>query len=112
MIFFRYINFVVMLLVIFLSFSTKAEILSYNIIILNHEFHPNEIKVPSGVKIKLIIDNQDSTPEEFESHSLKREKVISGNTTANILIGPLEPGRYHFFGEFNMDTANGWIIAE
>lgn len=112
MMFFRYINIAIIIFAMLAPFSVNAETLSYNIIIVNHEFDPKEIKVPSGKKIKLIIDNQDSTPEEFESHDLKREKVINGKTTATIFIGPLDPGRYHFFGEFNMDTANGYIIAE
>ena len=108
----RYIHIAIIIFAMLASFSVNAETLSYNIIIANHEFHPKEIKVPSGKKIKLIIDNQDSTPEEFESHDLKREKIINGYTAATIFIGPLDPGRYHFFGEFNMDTANGYIIAE
>lgn len=112
MIYFRYINILVIIFATLGSFSVNAEKPFYDIIIINHEFHPKEIKVPSGKKIKLIIDNQDSTPEEFESHDLKREKVINGKAKATIFIGPLEPGRYHFFGEFNMDTANGYIIAE
>jgi hypothetical protein len=94
------------------SFAINAETLSYNIIIVNHEFHPKEITIPSGKKIKLVIDNQDPTPEEFESHDLKREKVINGKAIATIFIGPLAPGRYHFFGEFNADTANGYVIAK
>lgn len=85
---------------------------SYTIVIKNHKFNPAEIVVPAGEKIKLIIDNQDPTPEEFESHDMNREKIIGGNKKAKIFVGPLKPGKYHFFGEFNMDTANGYIIAK
>ncbi|MDH5721718.1 MAG: cupredoxin domain-containing protein [Alphaproteobacteria bacterium] len=84
----------------------------YEIVIKDHKFSPEEIKVPAGKKIKLIVDNQDATPEEFESHDFNREKIIAGNTKATIFIGPLKPGKYHYFGEFNMDSANGYIIAE
>lgn len=84
----------------------------YEIVIKDHKFSPEEIRVPAGQKIKLIVDNQDPTPEEFESHDLNREKIIAGNTKATIFVGPLEPGKYHFFGEFNMATAKGDIIAE
>lgn len=84
----------------------------YEIVIKDHKFSPEEITVPAGEKIKLIIDNQDPTPEEFESHDMNREKIIRGNKKATIYVGPLEPGKYHFFGEFNMDTANGYIIAK
>lgn len=84
----------------------------YEIVIKDHKFSPAEIRVPAGEKVKLIVDNQDSTPEEFESHDFNREKIIAGNSKATIFIGPLKPGKYHYFGEFNMDTAKGDIIAE
>ena len=84
----------------------------YEIIIKDHKFSPEEVVVPAGEKIKLRVHNQDPTPEEFESHDMNREKIIRGNKTATIYVGPLEPGKYHFFGEFNMDTANGYVIAK
>lgn len=84
----------------------------YIIAIKDHKFIPTEIRIPAGKKVKLIVDNQDPTPEEFESHDMSREKIIGGNRKATIFIGPLDPGKYHFFGEFNMDTANGYVIAE
>lgn len=78
----------------------------------NHQFSPAELKVPAGQKIKLLVSNQDATPEEFESHSLNREKVIAGNATATIYIGPLAPGKYAYMGEFHADSARGVIVAE
>jgi hypothetical protein len=77
----------------------------------NHQFTPAEINVPAGVKVKLVIDNQDAGPEEFDSHALNREKVIPGKTKATIFIGPLAPGRYPFIGEFNATTARGEVVA-
>ena len=84
----------------------------YEIVIKDHKFTPETITVPAGEKIKLKVINNDSTPEEFESHDMNREKIITGNSKATIFVGPLKPGKYHYFGEFNMDTANGYIIAE
>jgi hypothetical protein len=84
----------------------------FQLVIKNHRFEPTEVKVPAGKKVKLIVHNQDPTPEEFESHVLNREKVIPGGAKATILIGPLKPGRYPFFGEFNEKTAQGVVIAE
>lgn len=78
----------------------------------DHRFQPEEVRVPAGQKVKLLIQNQDATPEEFESHELNREKVIPGGATANVFIGPLQPGKYPFFGEFNETTARGVVIAE
>jgi plastocyanin len=82
------------------------------LVIKNHRFEPAELKVPAGQRIKLIVHNQDATPEEFESHSLNREKVIPGGAKATIYIGPLKPGRYTFFGEYNEATAQGAVVAE
>ena len=78
----------------------------------NHRFEPAEIKVPAGQRIKLVVRNEDATPEEFESHTLNREKIIPGGATATIFIGPLKPGRYSFYGEYNEATAKGAVIAE
>lgn len=93
------------------SFASAAD-LDVTLVIKDHRFVPAEIKVPAGKKIKLIVDNQDATPEEFESHELNREKVIPGKSKSPIFIGPLSPGKYPFFGEFNAETARGIIIAE
>ncbi len=82
------------------------------LVIKNHRFEPAELKVPAGQRIKLLVHNQDSTPEEFESHSLNREKVIPGGAKATIFIGPLKPGRYPFVGEYNETTAKGTVVAE
>jgi len=86
--------------------------LEYRLTIRDHRFEPSELRVPAGKKIKLIIDNQDKSAEEFESHELNREKVIPAKSTAPVYIGPLSPGRYPFIGEFHEKTANGVIIAE
>ncbi len=82
------------------------------LVIKDHRFEPAELKVPAGQRVKLIVHNQDKTPEEFESKSLNREKVIPGGGKATIFIGPLKPGRYGFFGEFNEKTAQGVVVAE
>jgi hypothetical protein len=78
----------------------------------DHRFTPTEIRVPANQKVRLIVDNQDPTPEEFDSHALNREKVIPGKAKAVIFIGPLAPGRYPFMGEFNAATAQGAVVAE
>lgn len=82
------------------------------ITIKDHKFSPAEVRVPAGQKVKLVIENQDATPEEFESHELNREKIIAPKSKAAIWIGPLKPGKYPFMGEFNQATAKGVVIAE
>ncbi len=77
-----------------------------------HRFEPAEIRVPAGKRITLTVINDDATPEEFESHVLKVEKIIPGKSKAVVQFGPLKPGRYEFEGEFNSKTAKGVVIAE
>lgn len=96
----------------FLSTAVHAADTEVALTIKDHRFVPSELKVPSGQKIKLVIHNQDATPEEFESHELNREKVIAAKSKAAIFIGPLKPGKYAFVGEFNETTAKGVVIAE
>ena len=83
----------------------------FEIEIRNHIFEPDEITIPANTKVKLIVYNRDPTPEEFESFELNREKVIMGGAKATIFVGPLPPGEYPFFGEFNPGTALGKIIV-
>ncbi|HEY8050239.1 MAG TPA: cupredoxin domain-containing protein [Ramlibacter sp.] len=82
------------------------------LVIKNHRFEPAEIKVKAGERVKLVVHNQDATPEEFDSHSLNREKVIPGGQKGTVYIGPLNPGRYPFIGEYNEKTAQGVVVAE
>lgn len=77
----------------------------------NHLFFPDTLEVPAHTKIKLMVINEDPTPEEFESYELNREKVILGHRKTIIFIGPLPPGEYPFFGEFYPKTAQGKIVV-
>jgi hypothetical protein len=85
---------------------------SITITIKDHRFQPAEVKVPANKRVTVTVVNDDATPEEFESHEMKVEKVIPGKSKAVVRIGPLKPGSYPFFGEFNEDTAKGTVIAE
>lgn len=84
----------------------------FTVVIRNHKFEPAEVRVPANTKVRLIVDNQDASAEEFESKELKREKVIAAKSKGTVLIGPLKPGRYPFVGEFHESTAKGVVIAE
>ena len=57
---------------------------TFEITIRDHRFVPNEITIPAGQKVKLVVRNEDATPEEFDSKRLNREKVIPGRSQATI----------------------------
>jgi hypothetical protein len=82
------------------------------LVIRDHKFEPVELTVPAGQKIKLLVDNQDATPEEFESNELNREKIVTGKATITVFLGPLDAGRYPFFGDFHQETAQGVLIVK
>jgi len=84
----------------------------FSLLITGHRFEPTELRVPANTRVKLTVQNQDATPEEFESHALNREKLIPAGSKAVIYIGPLKPGRYEYVGEFNPTSAKGVILAE
>ncbi len=107
----RIINFVGAVCLFFCTFA-KADLPIFTIEIRDHLFYPSELVIPANTKVKLIVINQDPTPEEFESYELNREKVIMGGAKATIFIGPLVAGDYPFFGEFNPKTAQGLIRVE
>jgi len=77
-----------------------------------HRFTPSRIEIPAGQKVRLMVENKDSTPEEFDSSELRIEKVIPGKSKAPIFVGPLKAGEYKFMGEFNASTALGVIVAK
>lgn len=100
------------LLALFMMPVAEAGAPVFEIEIRDHLFNPDEVHIPANTKVKLVIYNRDPTPEEFESYELNREKVIMGGRKANIFIGPLQPGTYPFFGEFNPRTAQGRVIVQ
>jgi hypothetical protein len=70
--------------------------------------------VPANQKVKITITNNDDEAAEFESHQLNREKVVPAHESVTLYVGPLDPGIYPFFNDFDpsMEKARGKIIAK
>jgi len=98
----------IVLLIPGLALSADSEVL---LVISNHRFEPTTLHVPAGKRLRLVIDNRDSSAEEFESYALNREKLVPARSRVPIFVGPLAPGRYPFFGEFHEQTARGEILV-
>ncbi len=73
----------------------------------NHHFTPNLIAGPTGQRFTILVRNLDPTPEEFESYDFKVEKIVVPQGTITVLVGPLKPGLYNFFGDYNPTLAKG-----
>jgi hypothetical protein len=59
------------------------------IIIKDHKFSPTEIHVPAHQATTINIKNQDPLAEEFDSTTLKIDKVIGGAAKGRCVYGPL-----------------------
>jgi plastocyanin len=84
----------------------------FSLTIKDHKFDPAEMQVPAGKEFTLTVTNSDATAEEFESDDVDVEKVIAGGQSATITLGPLDAGRYEFYGEYHEDTAKGALVAK
>ncbi len=83
----------------------------YTLTIKDHLFQPSQFTIPAGKKVKLVVRNQDGLPAEFESSDISREVIVPGHGEVTIFVGPLEPGTYQFFNDFNHDM-QGSIVAQ
>jgi hypothetical protein len=92
--------------------AAAAEAVILRTSIQDHRFQPSELKAPANTPITLVVRNLDPTPEEFESRTLRVEKVVAGKSEITIQLRPLAPGRYRFYGDFNEAIAQGALVAE
>jgi Cupredoxin-like domain len=61
---------------------------------------------PLTIKIK----NLDITPMEFESLSLRVEKVVAAGGEGALHVRALAPGRYEFFDDFHPETRGTLVV--
>lgn len=78
----------------------------------HHKVVPDKLRLPAGKKFRFIIKNEDAAAEEFESLRLNREKVVPAHGQIIVLVGPLSPGVYDYFGDFHPETAQGELTVE
>jgi hypothetical protein len=76
----------------------------------DHRFQPAELRAPANKPIILVLKNLDPIPMEFESITLRVEKVVVGNSEGTIRLRPLAPGRYNFFDDFRPETKGVLVV--
>jgi len=81
------------------------------IAIRDHKFVPAEVSVPAGSKVELLVRNEQAVAAEFESTALHREKIVGPGAQISLFVGPLTPGRYEFFDDFNQAT-RGFVVVK
>lgn len=87
-----------------------ADVPSFAITIENNRFVPSAVEIPAGVKVKLVVKNENRTASEFESSELHREKVVTPGQQVVVFVGPLDPGTYEFFDDFHPHTRGHLIV--
>ena len=75
------------------------------------KFDPAEISAPANTPIVIKLKNLDAKAMEFESTSLRVEKVVAANSEGIINVRALKPGRYEFYDDFNA-AARGALIVQ
>jgi len=75
-----------------------------------HHFQPAEIRAPANKPLTLRVKNLDTTAMEFESVSLRVEKVVAPGSEGIINVRPLAPGRYEFFDDFHQETRGTLVV--
>ena len=88
--------------------SAKEIQISYK----DKKFDPAEISAPANTAIVIKLKNLDAKAMEFESKTLKVEKVVAGSSEATINVRAQKPGRYEFFDEYNEKTARGALVVK
>jgi hypothetical protein len=75
------------------------------------QFQPSELRAPADKPITVRLKNLDAKAMEFESKSLRVEKVVAANSEGVINVRPLKPGRYEFYDDFN-EKARGALVVQ
>ena len=83
---------------------------SFPIRLKNNQFVPSEVQIPAGVKVKLVVRNENPTASEFESTQFHREKVVPPGQEITVFVGPLDPGSYEFFDDFHPETRGHLLV--
>lgn len=90
--------------------AAQAQQASLTVTVRNHQFQPSTLAAPANTPITLRVKNLDATPMEFESVSLRVEKVVTGDGEGIIRLRPLAPGRYNFFDDFHQQTTGTLVV--
>jgi hypothetical protein len=75
------------------------------------QFQPSQVSAPADKPISFRIKNLDAKAMEFESTSLRVEKVVAAGSEGVINVRALKPGRYEFYDDFN-DKARGALTVQ
>jgi len=94
-----------------LAHAADAQVAEIKVTLENNRFTPEQINVKAKTAAVLVIQNKDASVEEFDSASLRIEKIIPAGKTVRIKLPALPAGTYEFVGEYHESTAKGRVVA-
>jgi Cupredoxin-like domain len=77
----------------------------------NGQFQPGVVNAPVDKPVVIRVKNLDAKALEFESTSLRVEKIVAAKSEGVVNVRALKPGRYEFYDDFN-DKARGALVVE
>jgi Cupredoxin-like domain len=77
----------------------------------NSQFLPSEVRAPADRPVVFRVKNLDAKAMEFESESLRVEKVVAADSEGVINVRALKPGHYEFYDDFN-DKVRGALTVQ
>ena len=106
----RFVKWILVVACALATASALADDPALSILMKNNQFVPSEVQIPAGVKVKLVVRNENSTASEFESTEFHREKVVPPGQEITVFVGPLDPGSYEFFDDFHPQTRGHLVV--
>ena len=77
----------------------------------NGQFQPGVVNAPVDKPVVIRVKNLDAKALEFESTSLRVEKVVAAKSEGVVNVRALKAGRYEFYDDFNAN-AHGALVVE
>jgi len=90
--------------------AAHAQQASVSISVKDHHFQPAELHAPANKPLAIHVKNLDKAAMEFESVSLRVEKVVAAGSEGVVNVRALSPGRYEFFDDFHQETRGVLVV--
>ena len=96
----------------FAGVALADDTVSIELTLKDHVFTPAEPTAPAGKPLTITLTNVDTTPAEFESKTLKFEKLVPAGGKITVTVRPLETGRYKFDDDYREETTVGYVVVQ
>ncbi len=95
-----------------LPVAHAEDIPTYTIQLKDGTVNTRKIELPAGKRVRINVDNQGTTPAEFESLPMGLELVVAPHSSRSRVVPPKSAGEYKFFDEFHQSTTQGVFVVK